>query len=273
MSTLQYAFVGCGNMGQAMAKCLLDQKICSHKALLGIDPNSNARQAMQALGISTHPTAPAALGAANLLVLAIKPQNAQEVCVGLHPWLGEQQPVMSILAGVRSHTLTRWLGQRPIIRVMPNTPAQIGQGMSVYYANQTLTPPHQHLVHQLLEANGRSLGVEQEAQLDAATAVSGSGPAYAFFLAEHWVNAAQALGFNAQEAKQLVQQSLLGAAMLWQQQNVDVTTLRQQISSKGGTTEAALAYFQEKNLGNIIQQGIRRAFLRSQKLGLPPKHG
>ena len=271
-SVPRYAFIGCGNMGRAMAKGLLTQKACPSNKILGIDPNPVARQTMHSLGITSHATAEKTLGSAGLVVLACKPQNAEEVCLELRPWLSAQQPVLSILAGVGCARLLNWLGERPVIRVMPNTPAQIGQGMSVYYARQPLTQREARLVSQLLQASGQFFAVKQETQLDAATAISGSGPAYAFFLAEHWMKAAHALGFDEEQSAQLVKQTLLGSAMLLCQNPEHISTLRQQITSKGGTTEAALTYFGENSMGEIIEQGIWRAFKRSQELGETAKN-
>jgi len=153
------------------------------------------------------------------------------------------------------------------VRVMPNTPAQVGLGMNVYYADPSLGPQQLEPVTALLNASGAALAVPSEDAIDAATAVSGSGPAYVFYVAEHWMNAARKLGFSEEEAATLVQQTLLGATELWKAQGVPVGTLREQVTSKGGTTAAALEAFQANGVGTGLEAGIERAYQRAKELG------
>ncbi len=159
------------------------------------------------------------------------------------------------------------LGQQALVRVMPNTPAQVGLGMSVYCADPAVTPQQQEAVEKLFQASGATLAVESEDAIDAATAVSGSGPAYVFFLAEHWMKAAGKLGFSEAQAELLVQQTLAGATELWKRLGVPAGTLREQVTSKGGTTAAALDSFRESGVGPGIEDGVVQAYRRAKELG------
>jgi len=171
------------------------------------------------------------------------------------------------MAGISLAALRAGLAHEALVRVMPNTPAQVGLGMNVYHAAPAVEDRQLRAVEALLQASGETLAVASEDAIDAATAISGSGPAYVFYLAEHWMNAALKLGFTSQEAEQLVQQTLIGATALWKEQRVPVATLRAQVTSQGGTTAAAVEHFEQQEVGLHFEGGVERAYRRAKELG------
>jgi pyrroline-5-carboxylate reductase len=206
------------------------------------------------------------VGSASVVVLCVKPQQANEAMAGVRPFLGAGQTVLSIMAGVTLASLRSGLGRAAFVRAMPNTPAQIGLGMTVYCAGEDVGTEGLVKVEALLKACGEALRVADEDAIDAATAISGSGPAYVFFLAEHWSEAAKRLGFSADQAALLVRQTLLGATELWKRQGLSPAVLREQVTSKGGTTAAALEAFREWRVGEGLEEGIGRAYRRAKEL-------
>jgi len=264
---MDYALIGGGNMGRALAAAVIERGVAPAERVLVVEPDPEAAARVRALGCTVEPQAGPAVGEAAVVVLAVKPQVAAEVCTGLRPLLGPEQAVVSIMAGVPLAALRGWLGRDALVRVMPNTPAQVGLGMNVFHAAPGVGPEQLRRVEALLGAAGETLAVASEDAIDAATAVSGSGPAYVFYLAEHWVAAAQALGFSAPEATRLVQQTLLGATALWREAGLSPAELRAQVTSKGGTTAAALEHFDAGQVGRNIAEGIARAYRRAKELG------
>lgn len=264
---MDYAFIGGGNMGAAMAQALVKQNICEAGSVLIVDPDEARQTQHRDAGFAVIPTADKTVGNAGVVVLAVKPQNAPEILAQLKSLLNDGQVVVSIMAGITMKTMQEGLGSNRLVRVMPNTPAQVGLGMNVYLPQPGLSESELRPVESLLSACGEAMRVDSEDAIDAATAVSGSGPAYVFYMAEHWIRAAERLGFSTAQAATLVQQTLIGATTLWKQGSTPVGTLREQVTSKGGTTAAALAHFQESRAGEIIQEGVQRAYQRAKELG------
>jgi pyrroline-5-carboxylate reductase len=247
MGAKAYAFVGAGNMGRALAAALIHKKVCPPEAILLVDPDPACREAGRELGCEVEQASGDGLGAAPVVVMAVKPQTAPEVYGKVRPLLNPEQVVVSIMAGV--------------------TMSEVGLGMNVFYADPSVAAQKLEPVAALLNASGEALAVPSEDAIDAATAVSGSGPAYVFYVAEHWMKAAVKLGFDESEAATLVQQTLLGATKLWKAQNGAVSRLREQVTSKGGTTAAALESFQADSVGTGLEAGIERAYQRAKELG------
>tara|TARA_B100000686_G_C16334374_1_gene734709 strand:- start:205 stop:723 length:519 start_codon:yes stop_codon:yes gene_type:complete len=170
------------------------------------------------------------------------------------------------MAGISLETMRRALGESKLVRVMPNIPTLIGEGMSVFFASEEVGNEGRESVKILFNSCGSCLEVKNEDAIDAATAISGSGPGYLFYFAEQMLLSANSLGFNEVEAHSLVQQTFRGATLLWESQQVSPKTLRQQVSSPGGTTLAALNHFQSKNVGDSIQEGMLQAYRRAKEL-------
>ena len=255
-------------MGGAMLRSM-SQAFPQHQFLL-VEPDDTKRlQLQQQTGCDAYDTFGEPLRAADLVWLAVKPQLAPSLFPTLALNLRPEQVLISIMAGLSLETLHQGLAHDRTIRVMPNTPSLIGEGMSAFYANDAVSASEREVVKQLLSVCGKSLEVPSEDAIDAATAISGSGPAYVFYLAEHMSTAAQQLGFTSDEARTLVQQTLRGAALLWESQTVDAVTLRRQVTSPGGTTEAAVHSFEASHVGAHLQAGLLQAYRRARELGRP----
>jgi len=207
---------------------------------------------------------------ADVVVLAVKPQLLQVVCRALSDTLqqSDKQPLfISIAAGVRSADIDRWLGgNQAIVRCMPNTPSLLQTGATGLYANQHVDDSQKTLAENILRAVGITLWVNKEAELDAVTAVSGSGPAYFFLLMEAMQRAGIKLGLEAETAEKLVLQTALGAALMADNSDVDVATLRARVTSKGGTTEQAIKSFQNAHFEKLVENALKAANERSQSL-------
>jgi len=201
------------------------------------------------------------------VVLAVKPQALGDLAPELGAHLTGRHVVISIMAGVRLAKLTEALGAHVtrLVRVMPNTPMMVGQGMSAIAAAPSARPGDDKLAMQLLSAGGEAVRVD-ESMMDAVTAVSGSGPAYVFYLAEAMQNAAEELGLG-EQAPTLVAQTLVGAAQLLAESEHSAAELRKRVTSPGGTTEAALKHMDEQQMERIIIEAVKAAAKRSEELG------
>ena len=203
----------------------------------------------------------------DVIVLAVKPQQLKEVCAQLNPVL-KSQLVVSIAAGVRSKDISRWLGNySAIVRVMPNTPAQIRAGISALYATPDVNKTQRDQANIILTAVGKTLWLDDEAKMDAVTAISGSGPAYVFYFIEALQDAGMALGLDAEASKLLALETFAGASLLATQSKEDIKTLRAQVTSKGGTTEQGLLALETGNIKAIISKAAKAAADKSVTLG------
>lgn len=264
---MSLVIIGGGNMGGAIARALIQAHILRSEEILMVEMDAEKHSCLsQQLGCKVIPGIDAVLSDYNTIILAVKPQGSVPVMKELSPFLQPRQLILSIMAGVSTATLTEHLNHEAVVRVMPNTPAQIGEGMSAFFATAQVTPEQRNYTKTLFSACGKCLEVPTEDAIDAVTAVSGSGPAYVFYVAEQMMEAAQTLGFSIEDATQMVMQTMKGAVLLWEQKNVSAETLRRQVTSPGGTTEAALRYFEEQQTGNSLQQGIQCAYQRAGEL-------
>ena len=203
----------------------------------------------------------------DVIVLAVKPQQLKEVCGKLNPVL-KSQLVVSIAAGVRSKDISRWLGNySAIVRVMPNTPAQIRAGISALYAMPDVSKIQRDQANIILAAVGKTLWLDDEAKMDAVTAISGSGPAYVFYFIEALQDAGLALGLDAEASKLLALETFAGASLLATQSKDDIKTLRAQVTSKGGTTEQGILTLETGNIKDIISKAAKAAADKSVMLG------
>lgn len=259
-------FIGGGNMASAMLAGLRKR----HPALSChiVEPFAPARDKLATQGVTTHAAVSrAAVEGAHALVLAVKPQVLRQVCTELMPHL-HGELIVSIAAGTRISTLSRWLnGHDRIVRTMPNTPALIGQGIAGLYAPLSLSEVDVATATDLMESTGAVVRVESEAMIDAVTAVSGSGPAYVFHWIESMLAAAQALGFNAADARTLVLATLKGATALAEASDESPSVLRERVTSKGGTTAAALLVLDERGAQQTLVDAVCAARDRSVELG------
>jgi pyrroline-5-carboxylate reductase len=264
---VRIAFIGGGNMASALVGGLLNNGFAAEQiAVVEVDPGARERLSA-AFGVHVTDDLARGVSESTLIVLAVKPQNAREVSQQLRPLLAGQL-LVSIAAGIRTADLSRWLGgYARVVRVMPNTPALVRAGVSALYAMPEVGADDRARADAVLSAVGATLWVAREDLMDAVTAVSGSGPAYVFYFMEAMQQAAAELGLTAEQARQLTQQTFLGAALLAQQGSAPPDVLRARVTSKGGTTERALKSLDEDAVKARIVRAIQHAAERSRQLG------
>lgn len=266
MSKTRIAFTGAGNMAASLIGGLRAQGLDASQ-IRASDPGAETRSRIQAEhGIEAFEDNAQAIDGADVIVLAVKPQVMKTVCQALQPNLQDGQLIVSIAAGITCASLQSWVGARPVVRCMPNTPALLRQGVSGLYATAEVSGEQRQQAEQLLSAVGTALWLEQEQQLDAVTAVSGSGPAYFFLLIEAMTAAGEKLGLPRETASQLTLQTALGAARMAVASDVDAAELRRRVTSPAGTTEAAIKSFQASGFEAIVEQALQAAATRSAEL-------
>jgi pyrroline-5-carboxylate reductase len=260
------SFIGGGNMARALSSGLLRN---NHPAdrLCVADPNVEARELFAAQGICVLSDNMQAVQQADIIVLAVKPQALADVAHDLGAYLRPEQLVISIAAGVRIDTLRRWLGGHSrIVRAMPNTPALVQAGATGLFAPSEVSAAERALAESLLRAVGICVWVESEALLDSVTALSGSGPAYAFLVMEAMQAAGEKLGLDAATARLLTLETILGAARLALESNEEPSVLRARVTSKGGTTERGIAALEEAGLMTAFENALQAARNRAEEL-------
>lgn len=259
-------FIGGGNMAHAIIGGLKQNGLdMSMITVLELDAKKRADLA-QIFNINTCDSY-TGFSETDVIVLAVKPQQLKEVCAQLTLVL-KSQLVISIAAGVRSKDISRWLGNyKAIVRVMPNTPAQIRAGISALYATAEVTQTQRAQAEKILASVGKTLWLEDETSMDAVTAISGSGPAYVFYFIEALQEAAKELGLSAEAATLLAVETFAGASLLAASSSADAATLRAQVTSKGGTTEQGIRVLEQGNIKKIICQAAQAAAEKSALLG------
>ena len=259
-------FVGGGNMASAIISGLLKQGLPA-SALHVVEPSETQRAKLrQEFGVQCLPNADPSLADADLVVWAVKPQSflaAAAPCGGIL----QNALHLSVMAGIRSDAIALAVGTRRVVRAMPNTPALIGQGIAGLYAAPEVTAAERNRVHDVLAATGATLWVEREADLDAVTALSGSGPAYVFYFVEAMVQAAQEMGLSAEQGRALALATFAGATALAQASPEPVSTLRERVTSKGGTTHAALLSLEANAVKAAFVAALKAAQQRARELG------
>jgi len=268
---MKITFLGGGNMATALIGGLRKQHY-SAAAMQVVEPIEALRDNLtETFGVRCCAEIDKSAMSCEILVLAVKPQQARNALAPVAGAFREQltsQLVVSIAAGVRLADMSRWLGgYHQLVRCMPNTPAVIGAGITGLYADPAVDHEGRETAEKILRAVGNTLWVADEAQMDAVTAVSGSGPAYVFYFIEALQQAAQTLGFNPSAARVLAIETFVGAAKLAEQTPENVSVLRERVTSKGGTTEAALNSFAASGIHEAILRGVKAAAERGRELG------
>ncbi len=267
-------FIGAGNMARSLIVGLQQDKTTLQIRVADPDPTQLENLVLSCPGITTFTDNNAACEEAQILVLAVKPHILPTVCEALASIVQKTKPlIISVAAGVLESTINEALGgntslgsQLQVVRCMPNTPALVQAGATGLYANNSVTEEQRNVAEAILRAVGITLWFEDEQQLNAVTAVSGSGPAYFFLVMEAMQKSALQLGLNNDEARLLVLQTAMGAAKLALESSDDAGTLRERVTSKGGTTEAALNVLQEGGLTELFHQALTAAEQRSIEL-------
>jgi pyrroline-5-carboxylate reductase len=266
MSKTRIAFIGAGNMAASLIGGLRAKGLDASQ-IRASDPGAETRAKVAAEhGIEVFADNADAIRDADVVVLAVKPQAMKAVCEAIRPSLKPNQLVVSIAAGITCTSMNNWLGAQPIVRCMPNTPALLRQGVSGLFATAKVSTDQRQQAQELLSAVGIALWLNEEQQLDAVTAVSGSGPAYFFLLIEAMTAAGVKLGLPADIAAQLTLQTALGAAHMAVASDVDAAELRRRVTSPAGTTEAAIKSFQAGGFEALVETALGAAAHRSAEM-------
>ena len=267
-NTDRIAFIGGGNMARSLIGGLVAR---GHDpaSIRVAEPVQPLREALAAdFGVAVFADGAQAVEAASTWVLATKPQVLQEVCEALAGMAQRARPlVVSIAAGITTAQLERWLGgATAVVRTMPNTPALLGAGVTGLFASDAVDGAGRALAERLLQAAGCTVWIDDEATMDAVTAVSGSGPAYVFLLAEAMIDAGIGEGLPADAARTLALQTILGAARMLTESSVDAAELRRRVTSPNGTTQAALEAFEAGGFRTLVSDAIHAARVRGAEL-------
>ncbi|MFY3386732.1 pyrroline-5-carboxylate reductase [Paracidovorax sp. MALMAid1276] len=260
------AFIGGGNMASAIIGGLIRQGLAADQIEV-VEPWETAREALlKNFGITAQPEAGPLLQRARTVVWAVKPQTFKDAAAQAHAHTADALH-LSVAAGIRSDSIALWLGSERIVRTMPNTPALVGKGMSAIYARPAVSAAERAQVETILASTGDFLWVDTEKQLDAVTALSGSGPAYVFYFLEAMTRAGAAMGLTAAQAHQLAVGTFVGASELARRSDEPPAVLRERVTSKGGTTYAALQSMEASGVSAAFEAAMRAAEQRALELG------
>ncbi len=265
---MRIGFIGGGNMGEAMLSAVLAAGLATSDQVTVSDVSRERQEYLaERFGVTVTDDNRRAAAGSDIIVLAVKPQNLAEAMAGLNGSLRPAQLVLSIVAGTRIESIQRGLGHAAVVRSMPNTPAQIGQGMTVWTSAAEVSAEQRQSAGAVLGAMGREIAVGDEDNVDKATAVSGSGPAYLFLFIEALTGAAVEIGISPEVAQELVLTTVLGAGRLVEQSGRDPAELRRMVTSPGGTTAAALSELAEGKFSELMTRAVRAAYRRARELG------
>lgn len=257
---MKIAFIGCGNMGEAILAGVHKKHKC-----YACEPRAERQAVLKKKYRVIFGMVADVVKAADVVILAIKPQDLGDVLAELRTLVISKKLFVSIAAGVTTAAIEKRLGGARVVRVMPNLPAMTGQGMSGLCRGKKATPKDALLARSFFDAIGRTV-IVPERMMDAVTAVSGSGPAYVFLVVECWMKAACRLGFNEKEARELVYQTLTGSVRMLSGSAEPAGNLRQRVTSKGGTTQAATDVFMQKNITGMFEAALKAARDRAKQL-------
>jgi pyrroline-5-carboxylate reductase len=260
------AFIGGGNMASAIIGGLVKQGLAPARITV-VEPFAEARERLQQqFGVAADEQAGAGLADATLVVWAVKPQTFKDAAAAARPHVRNALQ-LSVAAGIRSGSIAQWLQTERIVRSMPNTPALVGQGMTALFARDAITAADKARVEQVIATTGESMWVEEEGDLDAVTALSGSGPAYVFFFLEAMTRAGTEMGLSADQAYQLSVATFAGASALARASDDPPEVLRERVTSKGGTTYAAITSMEQDDIKAQFMRALQAARTRARELG------
>ncbi len=264
---MKITIIGCGNMGLIYARAFLKYNIVSKSELLLVEKNETRKEELKKLDIGKVVVpVDGVINESDVIILAVKPQDFSELVNDLRKVLNENTIVISIMAGISISFLQERLGHDRIVRAMPNSPVEIGMGITAYCMNKSVDAAQMRRTENLLATTGRTLYLEDESLMDAVTAISGSGPAYFFYFAQQMIEAGMKMGFDESTASLLVKQTMLGSFHLLNSAGKPLNELIKAVASKGGTTEAALTTFERHKVGEHLQEGWMNARKRGKEL-------
>ncbi|MFT4537016.1 MAG: pyrroline-5-carboxylate reductase [Saprospiraceae bacterium] len=264
---MKILIIGGGNMGLTFAKSFLKTHIVSKENMLILEKSPEKADELRKLDIGTvYGKTGDYITTADLIILAVKPQDTSALFSIIEPYIDEQQVVLSIMAGVKIETIASQLGTDKIIRAMPNLPAQIGAGMTVFTSSEAVTRIELVMVQNLLNSTGKSIYKESEDMIDASTAISGSGPAYVFFFMQSLIESAKEMGFSQSESELLTFQTFRGAVELYNKNEISCEDWINKVSSRGGTTEAAFNKLEDFEISDKFKIAVGQALVRAKEL-------
>ena len=262
------SFIGSGAMAEAMIKGILGHHLLDPERITASEPRPERRQELRGrYGVQSTADNVAAAQAGKIVVLSVKPQTLPKVMAELKGRLADDTLVLSIVAGMRINVIRRGLGAEAIVRSMPNTPAQVGLGMTVWTATSAVNETQRRQAQAIVAALGKEIYVEDEGYLDMATALSGTGPAYVFLFMEALIDAGVHMGFSRHVAQELVYLTIEGSVAIARASGLHPTELRNQVTSPGGTSAEALYQLEKGSLRTVISKAIWAAYQRSKALG------
>ena len=276
LGNCRLAFIGCGVMAEAIIAGLLRRKLVEPAQIVGSHPRQARREEMHVkYGIEmfesnreavteTHPEEP---GSSSMIVLAVKPQRLHGVLEELKGALVKEQLVVSIVAGAKIETIAEQLLHASVVRAMPNTPAQIGEGVTAWTASSEVNETQESQVCAMLEALGKTVRVENERQIDMATALSATGPTYIFLVMEALIDAGVHMGFSRHVAQELVHQTMLGSVLFARESHKHPAELRNMVTSPGGTSAEAIYQMEKGSLRTVLSKAVWSAYQRAEALG------
>lgn len=276
LSNCRLAFIGCGVMAEAVIAGLLRKKLVGPEQIAGSHPRQTRREEMHVkYGVemfednrdAVTATSPESPDSSSIVVLAVKPQRLHGVLQQLKGSLVKEQLVVSIVAGAKIETISEELLHASIVRTMPNTPAQIGEGVTAWTASAEVSEEQESQVCAMLEALGKTVRVENERQIDMATALSATGPTYIFLVMEALIDAGVHMGFSRHVAQELVHQMMLGSVLFARESHKHPAELRNMVTSPGGTSAEAIYQMEKGGLRTVLSKAVWSAYQRAESLG------
>ena len=268
LSNSRLAFIGCGVMAEAVIAGLLRKKLVGPEQIAGSHPRQARREEMHVkYGVEMFEDNRDAVTAASIVVLAVKPQRLHGVLQQLKGALVKNQLVVSVVAGAKMETIAEELLHASIVRTMPNTPAQIGEGVTAWTASAEVSEEQESQVSAMLEALGKTVRVENERQIDMATALSATGPTYIFLVMEALIDAGVHMGFSRHVAQELVHQTMLGSVLFARESHKHPAELRNMVTSPGGTSAEAIYQMEKGSLRTVLSKAVWSAYQRAESLG------
>jgi len=276
LSNCRLAFIGCGVMAEAIIAGLLRKQLVSQDQIVGSHPRAARREELNAkygiemfeqnkeAALAVYPAGP---DSSSLLVLTVKPQRLRRVLEELKGSIHQEQLVVSVVAGAKIETIADELLHAAIVRTMPNTPAQIGEGVTVWTPSAAVNEKQESQVCAMLNALGKTVRVENERQVDMATALSATGPTYIFLVMEALIDAGVHMGFSRHVAQELVHQMMLGAVLFARESHKHPAELRNMVTSPGGTSAEAIYQMEKGSLRTVLSKAVWAAFQRAESLG------
>ena len=265
---MKVMIMGFGNMGKTYANSFISSRFIKPEAIHVLVRDASKKHSENGIPNSNFSAIPTAkISDFDIIILSVKPQDFKQLALTIKPFIKENQLVLSVMAGVTIATIQNELNCQKVVRSMPNIPTQIGMGMTAFSASTNVDRKELFIIQNLINTTGKSVYVEDEKLLNAATAISGSGPAYVFYFMNAMITAAVELGFNESEAELLVNQTFMGSVAIQNSYSISNEEWIAKVASKGGTTESALKVFNENALSKNIVEAINAANTRAIELG------